>query len=227
MLEVPRVHVDRRTFMDRRQRTERDPGGIQRLRHDIRQPLSAVLLMVASLRADPNLPPKARESLRRIEHEAAWMAEMLADSEEDADTPRVVDVGAVIEQPVNAACAVSPCRLRFRRMLGVQVVADPVSLRRAVRNVVDNAVRAVGDDGCVNVTVRRTVTDAVVEVADSGPGFGRLPRQHGLGLLTVRRFLDDVGGALAVGSSHLGGALVTLRMPLVVEQPSRDHGESA
>ena len=53
------------------------------------------------------------------------------------------------------------------------------------------------------------------EVADSGPGFGHLPPQHGLGLIGVRRFAERFGGDFSVGTSSLGGALVTLRLPLM------------
>lgn len=181
--------------------------------------------MVASLRADTNLPPTARESLRRIEHEAEWMAEMLS---ADADDPgSVVDLGPVIEATVRAAASASPHRLEFVQLTEAHVVADSVALRRAVRNVLDNALRAIGADGAVRVTVRRNVTDALVEVADSGPGFGGIPRQQGLGLMTVRRFLDDIGGSFAVGRSNLGGALVTLRLPLAAENPHLDHGTTA
>jgi signal transduction histidine kinase len=225
VLEVPRNRVERRTARNRDRGHDHDLWGIRCLRHDVRQPLSAVLLMVASLRADTNLSPKARESLRRIEHEAEWMAELLSAADDDA--VRTVDVGAVVEDTVRAARAVSQPDLQFVQQAEAHVVADSVNLRRAVRNLVDNAVRAVGADGTVCVTVGRNITDALVEVADSGPGFGGIPRQQGLGLMSVRRFLDDVGGSLAVGASTFGGALVTLRLPLAAEDPHLDHGASA
>jgi signal transduction histidine kinase len=57
--------------------------------------------------------------------------------------------------------------------------------------------------------------DGVLEVADSGPGFGHLPPQHGHGLVGVRRFAERFGGAVVFGTSSLGGALVTLRLPLL------------
>ena len=68
----------------------------------------------------------------------------------------------------------------------------------------------------VEVHVRRHHHDAVLEVADSGPGFGGLPTQHGHGLVGVRRFAKRFGGDICVGASSLGGALVTLRLPLAL-----------
>lgn len=219
--------MERRAGVDRRRPAEQDLLGAQRLRHDVRQPLSAVLLLVAALKSDAELSSTVRDRLRQIEDEAEWMAEMISVHEEDLTTPQVVDLAAVVQQPVTALSAVSTCRLRFRQMCGVHVLADPVALRRSARNLVDNAVRAAGADGRVEVAVRRTVTDAVLEVADSGPGFGRVPHQQGLGLLTVRRFVDEAGGTLTVGASDLGGARVAIRLPLAIHDLRAKHGDSA
>ena len=95
------------------------------------------------------------------------------------------------------------------------MLVDPVGLKRVVWNLLDNARRAVAKGGEVEVRVRQRGRDALLEVADSGPGFGHLPPQHGLGLIGVRRFAERFGGDFSVGTSSLGGALVTLRLPLM------------
>ena len=92
-------------------------------------------------------------------------------------------------------------------------LTDEIALRRSARNLVDNAVRAAGPHGRVEVAVRREGSRAVLEVSDDGPGFGRVPTQQGLGLITVRRFVSRVRGSLDVGRSRLGGARLTLSMP--------------
>ena len=97
----------------------------------------------------------------------------------------------------------------------VSVLVDPVGIKRVVWNLLDNARRAVAKGGDVEVRVRQRGRDALLEVADSGPGFGHLPPQHGLGLIGVRRFAERFGGDFSVGTSSLGGALVTLRLPLM------------
>jgi hypothetical protein len=50
-------------------------------------------------------------------------------------------------------------------------------------------------------------------VGDSGPGFGRIPPQERLGLLTVRRFASEQHGRLLIEKSRLGGALMRLTLP--------------
>jgi len=94
------------------------------------------------------------------------------------------------------------------------VVLDPRA--PASQDALDNAVRAAGPDGTVEVAVRREGSRAVLEVSDDGPGFGRVPTQQGLGLVTVRRFVSRVRGTLDIGRSRLGGARLTLSMPTLV-----------
>ena len=61
----------------------------------------------------------------------------------------------------------------------LHVTVDPVLFKRALGNVLSNGTRAAGDSGRVQVTVRRFETAegerAVIEVDDSGPGFGNIP----------------------------------------------------
>jgi signal transduction histidine kinase len=102
----------------------------------------------------------------------------------------------------------------FVKTDGTDVLVDPVALKRCAWNLMDNARRAVADGGRVEVSVRRHRHDALLEVGDSGPGFGRLRAQQGHGLVGVRRFAARFGGDFRVGTSDLGGALVTLRLPL-------------
>jgi two-component system sporulation sensor kinase A len=78
------------------------------------------------------------------------------------------------------------------------------------------------------VTLRASVREAIIEIADDGPGLSAEARAHlfepffttkpngtGLGLPTSRRFIDAHGGSIdAETSPALGGALFRLRLPL-------------
>jgi signal transduction histidine kinase len=201
---------------------------VQRLRHDVRQPLSAVLVLAAAAGADPTLSAQARDRLRLIQDEAERISEILASTEDDTPYPQVVDLASAVESTVAAVAAASACRVALVQDDRAEVLVDPVGLRRSVRNILENAVRAVGTHGSVEVRVRRNGGEAVLEVADSGPGFGKLAPQQGLGLLTVRRFVEQSSGRFAVSTSPLGGALVSLRLP-AVQRPALcvAHGDPA
>jgi signal transduction histidine kinase len=95
-------------------------------------------------------------------------------------------------------------------------------LRRVLRNLVDNAVRAAGPGGQVSIRIQQK-PETAVEIADTGPGFGRTPSSgSGLGLTVVRELLHAAGGRLAIATEPAGGARVRVTFspdPEYAEQP--------
>jgi two-component system sensor histidine kinase MprB len=102
----------------------------------------------------------------------------------------------------------------------------PSRLDRAVRNLLDNALKHGPPDKPVEVTVH----DGVISVRDHGPGiavddlphvfdrFYRAPAARGLpgsglGLAIVRQVADMHGGTVSAGPAPGGGALLELALP--------------
>ena len=196
------------------------PGlSLKELRHDLRQPLTAVRLLVDTMLSTTRVPPEAAMMLDRVQEQTDWMLELLGSDLDQQPEVAIVDLADIVHSPCLATPTGAAYRMRIHARHQVTVLVDPVGLRRVVWNLLDNARRAVAKGGEVDVRVRERGRDALLEVADSGPGFGHLPPQHGLGLIGVRRFAERFGGDFAVGTSSLGGALVTLRLPLM---PSGD-----
>ncbi|HSV40492.1 MAG TPA: ATP-binding protein [Nocardioidaceae bacterium] len=151
-----------------------------------------------------------------IQKQLDWILDLLRDQAAEGRV-LVVDVCDALAEHCRPS---GGCSIRFAGVSGVEVLVNPVELIRAVRNLVDNAVRAAGDVGTVEVTVRRARGRVVLEVEDDGPGFGVLKPQTGHGLVCVRQFADRYGGTVKFGRSNLGGARVSLSVPLAPSQLS-------
>ncbi len=106
------------------------------------------------------------------------------------------------------------------------VRGDRRLLERAVVNLIENALQAVGERGSVEIRVRAEGGMARVEVVDSGPGLDAEARRRlfqpffstktggsGLGLALVRKIAQDHGGGASL-ESEPGQTRATLWLPL-------------
>jgi signal transduction histidine kinase len=107
-----------------------------------------------------------------------------------------------------------------------RITADREMLRRAVLNLVLNALDAMQGGGSLKITSVVTPQGMELEIADSGPGLPTdlLPRVFepffttketgtGLGLAIVSRIAEAHGGSITAANAPEGGAAFTLRIP--------------
>jgi signal transduction histidine kinase len=193
-----------------------DDRDLQRLRHDLRQPLAVIAWSLDTFDGRPDIPVDLRDTLAQIGRQAEWMQRLLAAALDEWTGMEVVDLADVLAKPCSITPPHAAYEIRFDPQGRSPVLVDRVGLERTARNLLDNATRAVADGGVIDVTVANRNGRAVLGIADSGPGFGRLPPQTGLGLVGVRRFAERFGGELLCGTSSLGGALVELTLPIAV-----------
>jgi len=117
----------------------------------------------------------------------------------------------------------------------VHAWADPVVLRQAVINVLDNAIRHSPRDGRIRIVVARRSGEAALEVIDQGPGIPEADRERifdrfyradkararqtggaGLGLSIARWAVEANGGRIEVESGDWGSCF---RMWLPLSSP--------
>jgi signal transduction histidine kinase len=100
------------------------------------------------------------------------------------------------------------------------------TLRRAVLNVVQNAIEAMPDGGTLRLECASTATEVHLRIRDSGVGmstaqvpqifeplFTTKPGGTGLGLYIVREILTAHGGQVVVESVEGQGTTFTLTFP--------------
>jgi signal transduction histidine kinase len=186
---------------------------LRRLCHDIRQELAVIQALVELATTDPDLPEQSRRRLDQISAHTAYVTDMMRKAVERTASLTELDVAKFITGVVADVQLRSETRCHLQAA-PCRVLADPVLLRRAVLNMLDNAVRAAGPTGSVDVRVSVDGEDVLIDVEDSGPGFGHgNPGLASLGLAVVHDCAWAHGGQIDTGNGESGGAFVRLRLP--------------
>jgi signal transduction histidine kinase len=212
--------------------------------HELRTPLTSVLANLELLQA--SLEDGSRDEERAIVDSALRSSGRMSRLVGDLLLLARADAGRIAartrcdlaELAGNAAAEVAPTvgerELRIDNERPLAVDGNPDELHRMVLNLLDNAVRHTPPGSAIELRLRAAGGDAVVEVADDGPGipaemreqiFDRFVRGDGpadtaprggsgLGLAIVRAVAASHGGTVEATESESGGALFRIRLPL-------------
>ncbi|MFU8887004.1 MAG: sensor histidine kinase [Trueperaceae bacterium] len=200
-----------------RGRERRLATAIGALAHDVRTDLRAIATVLTQGRTaaggDVVLPAATADLVdREIERARSMTSDLVVlmrtPETIPAPAPAPVDVAALVEEVVAAVAARSAVPLAVEIEKRFERRVPRALIERALRNVVDNAVR----HARTSVTVR--VYDGLVIVADDGPGMQRASGDalasglHGYGFQIASRLAELVGGRVAVERSDASGTVV-------------------
>ena len=217
--------------------------------HDLRSPLSLVLLTVSEIRAHGDLSFETERSIAAIEHGARRVLRMvdelliLAEGREGAVRLWManIDLGAMVSAVGNAwmpAAHAAGLVLEHQVSENVSVRADANALERILANLVSNAIKFTPREGTITISLVEDEDHAVLRVADTGPGidaelktrlFGRFERGarsastsgSGLGLSLVKELAEAHGGSVSVADADgPSGTVFEVRLPRASERGS-------
>ncbi len=213
--------------------------------HELRTPLTVLRGNMEVALLNRRTPEEYEEILRGAADEATRMGVLVADllawarAQHDAEalTLELLDLGSVAREAVAGIRPLAEGKkqtleVRLERSLLVQ--GDPLKLRQALSNLIDNAVAYTPAGGKVWITGRHERRHVVMEVGDSGPGIAaeHVPRlfepfyrvdtarsgdsaHTGLGLALAAWIVRAHHGKLSV-QSHVGvGTVFSLSLPAV------------
>jgi two-component system OmpR family sensor kinase len=224
--------------------------------HELRTPTAAISAYAQLFELGArDRPDDLARSMSGIQRETSRMRDLVEEllTLTAADGPiahetQPVDVRAVVEQAVDAALTIAPCwtvTVGLDPGLGT-VLAEPVHLRRALDNLLNN-VRAHTPSGThARVEACRDGTQIAISVADDGPGltageraqmFDRFWRKDtsrsrqaggtGLGLSIVACLAHSWNGHVTASQTPGGGLTVCLHLPAGPMTVHGDRGDLA
>jgi nitrogen fixation/metabolism regulation signal transduction histidine kinase len=225
----------------------------RRLAHEIKNPLTPIQLAMQEVHKsyrgdDAAYRERLEDALTIVEEEVATLRRLVSEFSAFAKLPQAIldpaDLGELLRdaaralqalpEELSATGVVVECEAGDAKL---PVRVDAMMLRRALDNLVRNAVQAIRGaagrtGGRVRVTARRDGDEAVLEVADDGPGVPDDARERvfdpyfttktegtGLGLAIVKKVVLEHAGEIECTKSALGGAAFLMRLPLRLKNP--------
>ncbi|HET8638676.1 MAG TPA: HAMP domain-containing sensor histidine kinase [Solirubrobacterales bacterium] len=212
--------------------------------HELRTPLTSVIANLELLQASLQSPEQeenrtiADSALRSSQRMSRLVADLLLLARSDAgraSTHARCDLAEVVlDAAAEATPAIGDRQLRLGDVSPVHIEGSSDELHRLVLNLLDNAGRHTPPGTTIELRLYAEGGDAVLEVADDGPGIQPELREHifdrfvrgdgsadvaigpgtGLGLAIVRAVATSHNGTTEAAASKQGGALFRVRLPL-------------
>ena len=208
-----------------RNRDERLQMMLAGIAHEVRNPLGGMTLFSGILRDELAGDPEKLGHVLKIERELGQLAAIVNDFLEFARRPppaiEPIDLRALADDVVEVMAGQGT--LVAEGDAEVPARGDARQLKRALANLVKNALQATPVGGRVVVTARRERT---LVVADEGPGipeadlakifapfYTTKEKGTGLGLAFVKEIVTAHGGTLSVDSGAGRGTRITMVLP--------------
>lgn len=204
-----------------------------RLAHDLRNPVSGVMVALANLRGEVESAEHSERlglAIRELERVARLFNGLLEESRQVPERPERLQISRVVNDLVKL--------LRYQLDAGITVKTripedifcrlPEAGFRHVLLNLVTNAAQAIGKGpGTIEVTAGLDDGHVAISISDDGPGFPiELLRagvhEHGswrvdgagIGLATARRFALTHASRLELRNREGGGAVAILTLPV-------------
>ena len=216
--------------------------------HELRSPIARIRLALTLARQSDD--PERREMLDRIEQDTIQLDSMLerilalARLESGQHKPQFepLSLNEIVDDVLYDAkfeAASTDATITYEGEEGIQVNGDEGLLHSAIENLVRNAIFYSGENGRIEVQLKRSQGKACLTVRDNGPGVpedklalifkpfyrvddarGTATGGMGLGLAIVRNAVSAHGGDVMVKNVMPHGFEITFTIPLFPGPPA-------
>jgi|GEM_PF-3380180 len=242
-----------RTILDQQQKlaefkvNEAKEDLARKVAHDIRSPLTALTIMASAVK---NLPENQRLMIREATSRINRIAEdLLNKGKPELKTHE--KVASVLESLIREK------RLEFKSKypnVSVEVelsgcknswiVANRLSLQRAISNLINNSGEAIQEKGTVRVTGWVEPSYVRLQITDDGPGipehvlkelgmkrvtYGKdgTNSGSGIGVLSAKQALEGMGAKLSISSRVGSGTTVDIYLPRIRNSSKQDPSQDS
>jgi signal transduction histidine kinase len=217
--------------------------------HELRNPLAIIRTNVDVALADPGADPDdLRHTITVVKRAGDRMARLvddllaLARRQEPILEHELVDLGAAVAEASDDFVVPAAARnIVLDRAIapGVIVTGDREALKRAVANLLENAVRLAPAGSRIRLATGSEGDRAWIAVADEGPGISPEDQPHvfdrfwradkarsradggtGLGLAIVRQIAESHGGSIRLQSKVGVGSSFVIWLPVTTPTPA-------
>ncbi|HWX95796.1 MAG TPA: HAMP domain-containing sensor histidine kinase [Solirubrobacteraceae bacterium] len=200
--------------------------------HELRTPVTSLRANIEVLQQSPSMSERDRELLlsdlvEQLEDLTTLINDVieLARGDEPPTVLEEVRLDVLVAEEIAQAHRRAPRAQLAEDLQETLVLGDPQRLGRAVKNLIDNALKFGPHDGSLEIVL----IDGELTVRDHGPGIAAADMPHafdrfyrgasaralpgsGLGLAIVRQVADAHGGDVSAEDAPGGGTLMRLRL---------------
>jgi len=207
----------------------------RRIAHEIKNPLTPIQLSAERIarkfeNSDADAAQAIEEGTKTIVSEVSQLKRLVDEFSRFARMPAVhlrhAQLAEILQQAAGLYRDVKPgVSVSVTVDPEIELLMDPEQIRRALGNLLKNAVEAT-EAGEIRVSARRAPHRVVIEVADPGRGvpdrdkeklflpyFSTKGRGTGLGLAIVHRIVNDHDGRISVHDNYPRGTRFEIELP--------------
>jgi len=209
-----------------------------RIAHELRNPLAGIELGLRNVLVDcgssggsaiEGVHERLEPMISELQRMSRLLTDLLEQGRRAPELPAEIDVGSCIRETVSLVRYQTPKNVSIDTEIGdgISCFLPRDTLRQVVFNLVLNAIQVLGEQsGAVIVRGNCLGDELVLQIIDDGPGFPEEvlalgPRVFatrrtggvGLGLSTVGRLTEQMGGRMELANRTQGGAVASLALP--------------
>jgi two-component system nitrogen regulation sensor histidine kinase NtrY len=209
----------------------------RRIAHEIKNPLTPIKLSTERLikkwqNKDEDFGAVFEKSTKTIIAEVEGLRRLVDIFSKYGKMPEITKSQADLSDLVDSVAALYKGYREIKLNVSTEgnipkMSIDGEQIKRALINIIDNAIEAMKQAGEITISVRNSDHLVFVDIADTGPGipddekeklflpyFSKRKGGTGLGLAIASKIASDHGGRIIARDNHPKGSIFTMEIPI-------------